>query len=95
MKENKEINPVEVKAVNSDTIYIKYSDGLEGEVKLAYLQKRAGFEILSDPEIFRKVKINEIDKDISWGDGLNICKNALHGQLELIVSMKKLGLDIE
>ena len=55
-------------------IYVKYSDGLEGELSLKHLIKRDGYKMLVNPEVFNSVRINPKSKDIIWNGGISICK---------------------
>ncbi len=91
----KEVNPVFVKAVGNSKIYLKYSDGMEGELQLSYLKEKPGYEILKDSSAFGNVFIDEISKDICWNKNISICKNAVYKQLELINMMKRLGIELE
>lgn len=91
----KEVNPVFVKAVGNSKIFLKYSDGMEGELQLSYLKEKSGYEILKDSSAFGNVFIDEISKDICWDKNISICKNAVYKQLELINMMKRLGIELE
>jgi len=87
--------PVSVQAVNSTVIYLKYDNGNEGEIDLDKTIERNKYEELKNNDEFSKVFLDGKSHDISWPCGIQLCKNALFKQLELINLLKRLKLDIE
>ena len=75
-------------------IYLKYSDGIEGEFSLEKTVAKQEFKALKDNSCFKKVFIDPETNDVSWGEGLLLCKNAIYKQLELKLLMKSLKLDL-
>ena len=86
---------VEVKPVDGLLIYLKYSNGVEGEFSLERTAAKKEYEILKEDSFFKKVYIDSKTNDVTWGEGLSLCKNAIYKQLELKSLMKSLKLDLE
>jgi len=49
--------PIEVKALADYKIWVKYSDGVEGEVDLSHLAGKGVFKVWNDYSAFEKVYI--------------------------------------
>jgi len=84
-----------VKAEKDFSLYLKYSDGMEGSIKLNKLVERIGYKTLCNPCVFEEVYINPDTNDVSWEGGITICKDAIYRQLELKRLMKNLHIDID
>lgn len=89
------IIPVEVKTIGKLKIFVKYSDGLDGEISLSKHQADPGYKQLLDDNYFKTVKINNKSHDICWDNGITLCKNAVYKQLELKQLAKKLKLNLD
>ncbi|MBU0560355.1 MAG: DUF2442 domain-containing protein [Bacteroidetes bacterium] len=85
--------PVLVKPLEHYKLYIKYSDGLSGEINLEHLKNKPEFAKLVEEDFFNKVRIDGITKDLLWDDGISLCKNALYKQLELKNLLRRLSID--
>lgn len=72
--------PVEVEARTGFNIWIRYSDGAEGEVDLSHLASRGVFEAWNDRSCFEAVCLTEYDA-IAWGDEIELCPDALYMRL--------------
>lgn len=88
------VNPVLVKAINENQLYIEYSDGLKGTLDLTKVKSRTEHQIPNSFAGFAKVKIDESTGDFVWENGANICKNASYRILELKRLAKSIKLDI-
>ena len=86
--------PVEVKALPNYRIWIKYSDGVEGEVDLSHLAGKGVFALWSDYSAFEKVYIGSSGQ-IAWSDEIDICPDSLYIAItgkspeELFANLKK------
>jgi len=87
--------PVEVKVIENSRLYLKYSDGISGEISLANLLSEEGYPELKDPEYLNKVSIDSKSNDPSWPNGASLCKNAIYKQLELKKLLEILHIDID
>ena len=77
------INLLEVKARPGYRLWLRYSDGVEGEVDLGNLVGRSVFEVWEDPAAFERVSVEE-GRIVSWGEGseaIDLCANALYVDL--------------
>jgi hypothetical protein len=62
-------------------VWIRFEDGLEGELSLAHLVGRGVFVAWNDEAEFRKVFIDEESGTIAWPGGLDVAPDALHQRL--------------
>jgi len=85
---------IEVKALKDQKIYLKYSNGLEGIYSLAKVMQKEEYKFLNDEKVFKKVTVDKKTNDVTWGNGVLLCKNAIYKQLELMQLAEKLKLNI-
>ena len=85
---------IKVKPLKDHKIYLKYSNGLEGEYSLKKVMTKSEYEFLNNDEIFAKVEVDKETNDVGWGNGITLCKNAIYKQLELMQLAEKLKLDL-
>ena len=74
------IQPVCVEPRPGYRIWLRYSDGLSGEIDLSGLVDRGVFEAWSNPGYFEKVHI-ATHRAISWDEGIELCADALYLEL--------------
>lgn len=72
--------PVEVRALEPYWIWVRYDDGIEGEVDLSHKAGRGVFSAWEDPEFFADVRIGPGD-GILWGDDIGLCPDAQYLKL--------------
>ena len=68
--------PVEVRALPSDRLWLRYDDGTEGEVGLSDIAGRGVFEAWNDIEVFRAVRLGPHGA-IEWSPDLDVCPDAM------------------
>lgn len=85
---------IEVKPLKEQKIYLKYSNGLEGIYSLAKVMQKEEYKFLNDEKFFKKVSVDKKTNDVTWGNGVLLCKNAIYKQLELMQLAEKLKLNI-
>lgn len=73
--------PIEVKAVEPYKLYVKFIDGVEGEVDLSSLKDGVVFEPLEEYKVFEKVYVDESGA-IAWNDEMDICADAVYFELK-------------
>ena len=78
--ENKIIRPTDVEARGGYRIWLRYSDGVDGEVDLAHLAGRGVFAGWRDRAFFEAVRLTEAGA-IAWGDDIELCPDALYMDL--------------
>jgi hypothetical protein len=74
------IKPLLVKALSNYRVYIKYSDGAEGEIDLSDLVGQGVFEAWQDYRFFEKVHIGN-GRQIQWSDEIELCPDTLYMRL--------------
>lgn len=67
----------EVKVLQGYRLWLRYADGVEGEVDLSDLAGRGVFEAWQDRRFFDKVRI-ENGRTLVWGEHLDLCADALY-----------------
>lgn len=67
----------EVNALPDYKIWVKFSDGVEGEVDLAYLFGKGVFKKWENRRFFEKVPIGQRG-DILWDDTIDLCPDAIY-----------------
>ncbi len=86
--------PVEVYLIADDEIYIKYDDGMEGEISLKKMLNKNDFSDSNVALVSSEVSIDETSNDINIGGGISLCKNAVYRQLELKALLKRLKIEL-
>ena len=71
------IHPIEVKALEGYRLWLRYSDGVSGEVDLSDMAGRGVFEAWTAPGCFEQVHIAP-HRAIAWNDDLELCPDALY-----------------
>ena len=74
------MKPIAVEAREGHRIWLRYADGVEGEVDLSHLAGQGVFAAWLDPAFFRQVHIAEYD-GIAWNDEIDLCPTALYLEL--------------
>jgi len=74
------IRPLAVKALPGYRLWLRYSDGAEGEVDLSDLARRGVFKAWEDKAFFEAVTIDEAGA-VAWGEGIDLCPDALYLRL--------------
>ena len=72
--------PVEVKALPNFRIWLRYDDGIHGEVDLSDLAGRGVFAAWKDQAFFNAVRLTTHGA-IEWGTDIDICPDAMYLRL--------------
>ena len=72
--------PIEVKALPKYRLWLRYSDGSEGEVDLSDLAGKGVFKLWNDYRTFENVHIGE-HREIAWNDEVDLCPDAMYLRL--------------
>ena len=62
-------------------VWIRFEDGLEGELSLAHLVGRGVFASWADEAAFHKMFIDHEAGTIAWPGGIDLAPDALHSRL--------------
>lgn len=68
----------DVRALESYRIWIRFDDGVEGEVDLSDLVGKGVFASWEDPEHFAKVFVNPESRTVTWPDGVDLDPDVLY-----------------
>lgn len=68
---------VHVKALPDYKLWVKYADGVEGEVDLKHLVGKGVFNLWSDYGAFEQVYIGR-EGQIAWSDTIDICPDTVY-----------------
>lgn len=69
--------PSELKALSGYRLYVRYPDGVEGEVDLSHLVGKGVFALWNDRRAFERVFIGSAG-EIRWNDTVDICSDSLY-----------------
>lgn len=72
--------PIDVRPLPCYRLFLRYEDGVEGEVDLSHLVGCGVFSIWTHPGQFDKVTIGP-SGEIRWSDELDLCPDALYMKL--------------
>lgn len=70
-----------VRHVSDFRLWLRFSDGTEGEIDLATELWGPIFEPLADPAVFRQVAINPELRTIAWPNGADFAPEFLYEQV--------------
>ena len=71
---------VEVRPLDAYRIWLRFSDGAQGEVDLSDLAGRGVFAAWTDPNVFRAVRVEE-GGGVEWPGEIDMCPDALYLRL--------------
>ena len=72
---------IEARPTGDYGIWIRFADGLEGDVDLSDLVGNGVFAAWNDPAEFRKVFIDPETHTVAWPGGIDLAPEALHEDL--------------
>ena len=74
---------VEVRYVRGFTLWLRFSDGVEGEVDLIDELDGPIFEPLKDPDIFRSFQLHPELHTVTWPNGADFAPEFLYEQIRV------------
>jgi hypothetical protein len=69
--------PEQVRTLPNYRLWVRYADGIEGEVDLGHLVGQGVFALWNDLEAFERVYIGS-NGQIAWSDEIDICADAIY-----------------
>jgi hypothetical protein len=72
---------VSVKPLENYSIFVTFSDGVQGVVDLQHLAKKGVFQAWDNNNLFSKVHIDDFGA-IAWNDDIDICPDKAYLQLK-------------
>ena len=73
----------EAKYLHDYVIWIKFNDGIEGEVDLEYELTGEIFGPLRDKNLFKSFKVDPILETIVWENGADLAPEFLHDNIKI------------
>ena len=73
--------PVNVKTLNNYTIFVRFSDGMQGSVSLRHLAHTGIFDEWDKNNLFNQVYIDDYGA-IAWNDRMDICPDSVYLKLK-------------
>ena len=89
---------VELRPRTSFRLWLRYDDGVEGEVDLSHLAGRGVFRAWDEPGAFESVRVGPSGQ-VAWNAGLELCPDALYLKLtgktpeQVFPGLKKAGVN--
>lgn len=72
------LNVTEVRYLHDHVVWLRFNDGVEGEVDLAHELEGEVFEPLREREFFARVKLDPQLRTIAWPNGADFAPEFLH-----------------
>ena len=72
---------IEARAVGGHVLWLRFEDGVEGQVDLSDLEFTGVFEPLADPLFFAKVTVLSELGTVSWPNGADLDPDVLYARL--------------
>ena len=74
---------IEVSYVRDYTLWLKFADGVQGEVDISRSFKGPVFEPLRDVEFFKQVTVNGDLGTIVWPNGADVAPETLYERVQV------------
>jgi hypothetical protein len=72
---------IEARVLGPFRLYVKFSDGAEGELDLSDLAGQGVFTAWDDPACFEQAKIGSAGRSLDWHDGIDLSADSLYMKL--------------
>ncbi len=74
----------EAQYLHDYVIWLRFSDGAEGEVDLAGELDGEVFEPLKDPEQFRRFRVDPEMQTLAWENGADMAPESLYDKMKVL-----------
>lgn len=74
---------VDARYVRDHIVWVRFADGLEGEVDLAGELEGPIFEPLKDPAFFRRVRFDSEIRTVVWPNGADLAPEFLYSRVRV------------
>ncbi len=71
------VKPIEIKPLDNYSVWIKYSDGVEGIADLSKYVGKGVFSAWSDYNFFKSVTLGS-SGELMWGDKIDLCSDSIY-----------------
>ena len=72
------IKIIEARVLDNYRLYLKFSDGAEGEVDLSDLAGQGVFAAWNDTRFFEQAQIGSAGRSLDWGNQIDLCADTLY-----------------
>ena len=73
--------PIDVKALDNYSLYVKFSDGEQGTIDLKHLAHKGIFQDWDNNNLFNQVYIDDYGA-IAWNENIDICPDNVYLQIK-------------
>ncbi|MCK4422440.1 MAG: DUF2442 domain-containing protein [Candidatus Omnitrophica bacterium] len=77
------LHVTEAKYLHDYVVWVKFNDGIEGEVDLRSELEGEVFGPLKDTESFKSFKVDPVLETIAWENGADLAPEFLHDNIEI------------
>jgi len=77
------VDVVDVRYVRDYTVWVKFEDGVAGEVDLTSSLRGPAFEPLRDVDYFKQVRVDTEIGTIVWPNGADIAPETLYARVQV------------
>ena len=74
---SEQLRPIQVEARDGYRLWVRFDDGVEGEVDLSSRAGQGVFKVWDDPGVFESVSVTP-HRTISWTEDAELCADALY-----------------
>ncbi|HET8797828.1 MAG TPA: DUF2442 domain-containing protein [Thermoanaerobaculia bacterium] len=79
------VDVIAVRHVRDHVLWLRFEDGVEGEVDLTDLLERPVFEPLRELDFFRRVRVDPELGTITWPNGADVAPERLYRRVRVAV----------
>ena len=79
------LHVVDVKYVRDHVIWVKFNDGIDGEVDLSSELEGEVFGPLKDKTLFKTVKVDPLMQTVLWDNGADLAPEFLYDNLKISI----------
>jgi len=79
------LHVVDVKYVRDYVIWVKFNDGIDGEVDLSAELEGEVFSPLKDKKLFKTVKVHPLMQTVVWNNGADLAPEFLYDNLRISI----------
>ena len=79
------LHVVDVKYVRDYIIWVRFNDGIDGEVDLSAELEGEVFGPLKDQKLFRTVKVDSLLGTVVWDNGADLAPEFLYDNLKISI----------
>ena len=79
------LHVTDVKYLHDYTVYVRFNDGVAGEVDLSAELEGEVFGSLKDISLFKSVKVDSLMQTIIWDNGADLAPEFLYDHLRISI----------